>query len=139
MREAYRKTKKKKWYRKKRNWIILSISIIIGLTINNIGNFHERSIKNDSDKIQRNISKKIIHTKTKNSASKSNDKNSSNFKKNQIQTNEINKSIASHLKEDKGFAKGTLDENGKPTENGKPNPQFYWTNYVVKITVSAEN
>ncbi|WP_125713850.1 hypothetical protein [Companilactobacillus kedongensis] len=45
----------------------------------------------------------------------------------------INKSIASKLKMDKGFANGTLDENGKPTDNGTPNNAFAWSNGVVKV------
>jgi len=53
-------------------------------------------------------------------------------------TKKINKSIASSLKEDKGWANGTLDENGKPTDNGTPNSEFEWSNYVVKIKMSGK-
>lgn len=45
----------------------------------------------------------------------------------------VNKSISSKLKEDKGFADGTLDENGRPTNDGTPNTAFAWSKYVVKI------
>lgn len=50
----------------------------------------------------------------------------------------INKSMAKSLKEDKGFANGTLDKNGKPTDNGTPNSEFEWSNYVVKIKMSGK-
>jgi len=50
----------------------------------------------------------------------------------------INKSIASSLKEDKGWANGTLDENGKPSDNGTPNSEFEWSSYVVKIKMSGK-
>ncbi|MFD1417928.1 hypothetical protein [Companilactobacillus keshanensis] len=51
----------------------------------------------------------------------------------------VNKSIASKLKMDKGFANGTLDENGKPTDNGTPNNAFAWSNGVVKIKMVDED
>ena len=42
----------------------------------------------------------------------------------------VNKALKKALKEDQGFANGTLDENGKPTENGTPNPKFDYATYV---------
>lgn len=45
----------------------------------------------------------------------------------------INKDISKTLKENQGFANGTLDENGKPTSNGKKNSHFDYTTNVNKI------
>ena len=44
-----------------------------------------------------------------------------------------NKALKKALKEDQGFATGKLDENGKPTENGTPNPKFDYATYVNSL------
>lgn len=48
----------------------------------------------------------------------------------------VNKELKKYLKENKGFAEGTLDENGNPTTNGTPNPDFDYATYVDKITIN---
>lgn len=58
---------------------------------------------------------------------KSSSSSSSSHKKNNSKSSKlkaINAEIADTLDEDKGFADGSLDENGNPTENGTPNPEF---------------
>ena len=42
----------------------------------------------------------------------------------------VNKEMKAYLQEDQGFAEGTLDENGNPTDNGTPNPEFDYATYV---------
>ncbi|MYV21541.1 hypothetical protein FYN05_06960 [Lactobacillus salivarius] len=48
----------------------------------------------------------------------------------------VNKEMKAYLQEDQGFAEGTLDENGNPTDNGTPNPEFDYATYVKKIKIS---
>lgn len=50
----------------------------------------------------------------------------------------INQSIADHLTEDRGFATGTLDENGNPTQNGTPNPDFNWSLTIDNIAYTGK-
>lgn len=51
----------------------------------------------------------------------------------------INEQIKKHLDETKGFALGTLDRDGKPTENGEGNPEFAWALYVYELTYDGDN
>lgn len=46
---------------------------------------------------------------------------------------EINSEIAKHLEETQGWAKGELDEDGNPTDNGTPDPDRAWSLYVHEI------
>lgn len=55
------------------------------------------------------------------------------------QVAEINESIAEYLEENRGYALGTLDENGEPTEDGEPNPDFAWSLYVHELTYDGKN
>ena len=48
----------------------------------------------------------------------------------------VNKEMKAYLQEDQGFAEGTLDENGNPTDNGTPNPEFDYATYVKKIKIN---
>ncbi|TXJ78227.1 hypothetical protein FGO85_01345 [Ligilactobacillus salivarius] len=48
----------------------------------------------------------------------------------------VNKEMKAYLQEDQGFAEGTLDENGNPTDNGTPNPEFNYATYVQKIKIT---
>lgn len=48
----------------------------------------------------------------------------------------VNKEMKAYLQEDQGFAEGTLDENGNPTDNGTPNPEFDYATYVKKIELN---
>lgn len=50
----------------------------------------------------------------------------------------INSALAADLKQEQGWAKGTLDSNGNPTDNGTPNPDFYWTTYIKSITIDSD-
>lgn len=52
---------------------------------------------------------------------------------------EINSTMAEYMEENRGFALGTLDENGDPTENGEPNPDFEWALYVHELTYDGQN
>lgn len=45
----------------------------------------------------------------------------------------MNAQLATELAQDKGFANGTLDENGNPTEQGTPNPNFEFANYIESV------
>ncbi|MDN6664900.1 MAG: hypothetical protein L0L14_10345 [Tetragenococcus koreensis] len=54
-------------------------------------------------------------------------------------TKEINGYINDRLREDQGFANGTLDENGKETDNGEPNPEFNWATTVDKIQYDGQS
>lgn len=66
------------------------------------------------------------------SSSKSSSKDDSDY-------SAVNDLIVDRLAEDQGFAKGTLDENGKPTDNGTPNSNFDWSLYVTGIDVRGSN
>lgn len=49
---------------------------------------------------------------------------------------QVNKEMKAYLKQNQGFAEGTLDENGNPTTNGTPNPDFEFATYVDKIKIN---
>lgn len=50
----------------------------------------------------------------------------------------VNEKIDKELKEEQGIANGTIDEDGNPVDNGTPNPDFDWTNFVYKITYTSD-
>jgi hypothetical protein len=50
----------------------------------------------------------------------------------------INSALAADLKQDQGWAKGTLDSNGNPTDNGTPNAAFSWTAYIRSIKIDSD-
>lgn len=50
----------------------------------------------------------------------------------------INSALAEDLKQEQGWAKGTLDSNGNPTDNGTPNSAFSWTTYIDSIKIDAD-
>lgn len=49
---------------------------------------------------------------------------------------QVNKEMKAYLKQNQGFTEGTLDENGNPTTNGTPNPDFEFATYVDKIKIN---
>jgi hypothetical protein len=50
----------------------------------------------------------------------------------------INSALAEDLKQEQGWAKGTLDSNGNPTDNGTPNSAFSWTTYIKSVTIDPD-
>lgn len=61
-----------------------------------------------------------------------------NSKNDSVKLKKINTQIQKGLETSKGFALGELDENGKPTENGTPNPAFNWSIVVKRIKYTKE-
>lgn len=51
---------------------------------------------------------------------------------------QIQAEIDANLQQNRGFAMGTLDEDGNPTDNGTPNPDFNWALFIYGIQY-AEN
>lgn len=55
------------------------------------------------------------------------------------QIDDINAELAEFMEQNKGFALGTLDENGEPTEDGEPNPDFAWSLYVHELIYNGND
>lgn len=51
---------------------------------------------------------------------------------------EYDDDLERYIEENKGFALGTLDEDGNPTENGTPNPEFANWIYVQDIKITTD-
>lgn len=53
--------------------------------------------------------------------------------------NAVNTEMREHLLQSLGWALGELDENGEPTENGTPNPDFNWALFVDEISLDKDH
>lgn len=53
--------------------------------------------------------------------------------------NAVNAEMREHLLQSLGWALGELDENGEPTENGTPNPDFNWALFVDEISLDKDH
>lgn len=60
-------------------------------------------------------------------------------KEEQEKINTINNEAAEHLKLNQGWAYGTIDENGNPTDNGEPNPEYTPWLFVHSIKYDGSN
>lgn len=72
------------------------------------------------------------------SESSKNNSSSSKPKKKVNKQKQVNKDIAAGLKQAKGWARGELDGDGNPTDDGTPEEAWAWTNYIDKIEYSSD-
>lgn len=73
------------------------------------------------------------------SSSTSSKKTSSKKPKKKVnKQKQVNKDIAAGLKQAKGWANGELDGDGNPTDDGTPNEDWAWANYIDKIEYSSD-
>lgn len=102
-----------------------AIAVIAGIFILFIGVSALIASQTSKQEISEQVAKK--NSSSSEETKKSSSSSSSSHKKNNSKSSKlkaINAEIADTLDEDKGFADGSLDENGNPTENGTPNPEF---------------
>lgn len=129
---------KKPFYKK---WWFIAIVALFSIGV--IGNLtgSGETTKTVTKVEQKDTSKKESSSKTssKKATKKSESKKKVPAKKAGAKYQKANAILESDLQQSKGWAKGELDENGNPTENGTPNSAYDWSLFVYKIEIKGEN
>lgn len=125
----------------KKNIITIAIVVLAVIFV-----FSRMEIESNDDKTTETTQtevKKETEEKKKQKTKEKTKETKSTKKKEPMYTDEeynaVNAEMREHLLQSLGWALGELDENGEPTENGTPNPDFNWALFVDEISLDKDH